>query len=62
VADAHAQITLKRLRRPIGDVLRSYKVMIDGNSVGEIRRGETKTYDVSPQSISRWISCRHIKL
>ena len=43
-----SQITLKRLRRPVGDVLRAYKVVIDGNTVGDIRRGETKTFDVAP--------------
>jgi hypothetical protein len=48
VADPTAQITLKRLRRPVGDVLRTYKVVIDGNRAGEIRRGETKTFDVTP--------------
>jgi hypothetical protein len=48
VADPTSQITLKRLRRPIGDVLRTYKVVIDGNTVGDIRRGETKTFDVPP--------------
>jgi hypothetical protein len=48
VAGSTAQITLKRLRRPIGDVLRSYKVVIDGTEVGDIRRGETKTFDVAP--------------
>jgi hypothetical protein len=46
VAGPTSQITLKRLRRPIGDVLRSYKVVIDGDTVGDIRRGETKTFDV----------------
>jgi hypothetical protein len=29
-------------------VLRTYKVVIDGNAVGESRRGETKTFDVAP--------------
>jgi hypothetical protein len=48
VAGSTAQITLKRLRRPIGDVLRTYKVVIDGTAVAEIRRGETKTFDVPP--------------
>jgi hypothetical protein len=48
VAGPTAQITLKRLRRPIGDVLRTYKVLIDGATVGDIRRGETKTFDVAP--------------
>jgi hypothetical protein len=37
VTDPTAQITLKRLRRPIGDVLRTYKVVVDGSTVGEIR-------------------------
>jgi hypothetical protein len=48
MAGLTSQITLKRLRRPIGDVLRTYKVVIDGNTVGDIRRGETKTFDVPP--------------
>jgi hypothetical protein len=48
VAGPTSQITLKRLRRPLGDVLRTYKVVIDGNTVGDIRRGETKTFDVPP--------------
>src|SRR5450755_3049135 len=34
VASPISQITLKRLRRPVGDVLRTYKVVIDGNTVG----------------------------
>jgi hypothetical protein len=46
VAGSTAQIALKRLRRPIGDVLQTYKVVIDGTTVGDIRRGETKTFDV----------------
>ena len=46
MAGPSPQITLKRLRREIGDVLRTYKVVIDGNRVGDIRRGETKTFDV----------------
>lgn len=48
MADPAAQIVLKRLRRPVGDVLRTYHVVIDGNRAGEIRRGETKTFDVAP--------------
>jgi hypothetical protein len=48
VAGPTSQITLKRLRRPLGDILRTYKVVIDGNTVGVIRRGETKTFDVPP--------------
>ncbi|HET6864551.1 MAG TPA: hypothetical protein VFH80_01465, partial [Solirubrobacteraceae bacterium] len=48
MADPTAQIMLKRLRRPIGDVLRTYKVVIDGDRAGDIRRGETKTFDVAP--------------
>lgn len=48
MANPGAQITLRRLRRPLGDVLRAYKVVIDRNAVGDIRRGETKTFDVAP--------------
>ena len=48
MARSTSQLTLKRLRRPVGDVLRTYKVVVDGNTVGDIRRGETKTFDVPP--------------
>jgi hypothetical protein len=48
VAEPTAQITLKRLRGPIGDVLRTYKVLIDRNAVGDVRRGETETFEVAP--------------
>jgi hypothetical protein len=48
VADPTAQITLKRLRRPLGDMLRTYKVVMDGATIGDIRRGETKTFAVAP--------------
>jgi hypothetical protein len=67
VTDPAAQITLKRLRRPIGDVLRTYKVVIDGDTVGEIRRGETKTFAVAPgrheiQLEIDWASSRRLDL
>ena len=48
MADLIAQISLRRLRRPLGDMLRAYTVVIDGNTVGDIRRGETRTFDVAP--------------
>jgi hypothetical protein len=48
VPDALAQITLKRLHRPVGDLLRTYRVVIDGATVGGIRRGETKLFDLAP--------------
>jgi len=48
VADAIAQISLKRLRWPPGDLLRAYEVMIDDTKFGDIRRGETKTFVVPP--------------
>jgi len=48
VTDAIAQITLKRLRWPPGDVLRTYEVVIDDTKFGGIRRGETKAFDVPP--------------
>ena len=48
MAGPTAQISLKRLRRPLGDMLRTYAVVIDGNTVGAIRRGETRTFEVDP--------------
>jgi hypothetical protein len=67
VTDPTAQIALKRLRRPLGDILRTYKVVIDGDTVGEIRRGETKTFDVPPgrhaiQLEIDWASSRKLDL
>jgi hypothetical protein len=41
-------VTLKRLPRPVADLLRSYKVIIDGTFVGAIRRRQTRSFDVSP--------------
>jgi hypothetical protein len=48
VPDPTAQISLKRLRRPLGDMLRAYKVVIDGAAIDDIHRGETKSFDVVP--------------
>ena len=48
MVDLTAQISLRRTRRPLGDMLRAYAVVIDGNKVGDIRRGETRTFDVAP--------------
>lgn len=67
MTDPTAQIALKRLRRPLGDILRTYKVVIDGSTVGEIRRGETKTFDVPPgrheiQLQIDWASSRRLDL
>jgi hypothetical protein len=46
--EATARVTLRRLRRPVADVLRAYRVLIDDAEVGEIRRGQTVRYDVAP--------------
>ena len=43
-----ARVTLKRLPRPVADLFRSYKVIIDGTFVGAIRRRETRSFDVPP--------------
>ena len=48
MAGVTAQISLRRMRRPLGDMLRTYTVVIDGNTVGDVRRGETRTFDVAP--------------
>jgi hypothetical protein len=63
VAGPTSQITLKRLRRPLGDVLRTYKVVIDGKTVGDIRRGETKTFDVpAGRHEIHWAKSRNLEL
>jgi hypothetical protein len=43
-----ARLTLHRLPRPWGDLLRSYKVYVDGTLVGTIWHRQTKTFDVTP--------------
>jgi hypothetical protein len=48
MSEARARVTLKRLPRPLGDIGRTYKVFIDDQVVGAIRRKETKTFEVSP--------------
>jgi hypothetical protein len=48
MSEARARVTLKRLPRPWGDIGRTYKVFIDDQAVGAIRRKETKTFEVSP--------------
>ena len=53
MAETNARVTLKRLPRPLGDVLRTYNVVIDGNVVGAIRRRETKTFELASKSLAR---------
>lgn len=48
VSEATAHVTLHRLPRPRGDLLRTYRVLIDGSDVGGIRRKEVKTFDIAP--------------
>lgn len=48
MSETTASITLTRLVRPLGDPFRRYKVFVDGELVGDIRRRETKTYEVEP--------------
>jgi hypothetical protein len=48
MSETRARVTLKRLPRPFGDIGRTYKVFIDDQAVGAIRRKETKTFEVPP--------------
>jgi hypothetical protein len=48
VGATSARLTVKRLPRPWGDFLRSYKVFVDGTLVGMIRRRQTRSFDVVP--------------
>ena len=41
-------VSIHRDRRGWRDLLRAYKVEIDGTVVGKIRRGETMRHDLSP--------------
>jgi len=48
VSETTGRITVTRLVRPLGDPFRRYKVFVDDEEVGDIRRRETKTYEVEP--------------
>ena len=48
MSEPAARITLTRLVRPLGDPFRRYRVFVDDEQVGDIRRRETKTYEVEP--------------
>lgn len=43
-----ATITLQRRRGGWADIYRRYKVLIDGEQIGAIRRGERQTFEVAP--------------
>lgn len=43
-----AQLTVRRLPNRKADLWRAYKVHIDGEPVGKLRRREAQTYDVPP--------------
>jgi len=43
-----AQVTVRRLPNRKADLWRAYKVHIDGEPVGKLRRREAQTYDVPP--------------
>jgi len=47
--DAHdAQITIRRSGHPVRDVLRFYKIYVDGRRVGKFWRNRSATVSVSP--------------
>jgi hypothetical protein len=43
-----ARIQIRRRRTPWTDRLRSYKVRIDGEEVGDLQPGDEKTFEVQP--------------
>jgi hypothetical protein len=43
-----ARIQIRRCRTPWTDRLRSYKIRIDGEEVGEIQHDDEKTFEVQP--------------
>lgn len=47
--DAHeAQITIRRSGHPVRDVLRFYKIYVDGRRVGKVWRNRSAAVSVSP--------------
>ena len=47
-------VRLKRASE-IADMLRTYKIVIDGNEVGTIRRGKEVTFEVAPGQHRMWL-------
>src|SRR3954452_23086889 len=43
-----ASLTIERAANAWVDRARAYKVMVDGNEVGSVKRGETQTFQVPP--------------
>src|SRR4051794_15244044 len=43
-----ASLTVERIENAWIDRARAYKVMVDGNEVGRVRRGETQTFQIAP--------------
>ncbi len=46
MSSATARVVVKRLVWPLGDPFRKYTVYIDGTAAGNIRRRESKTFEV----------------
>jgi hypothetical protein len=41
------RVTLTHLRRPLGGLIASYRIYFDGQRVGRLGRGKTKSYELS---------------
>jgi hypothetical protein len=48
MSHANARVILQRQLKPRQDILTTYRVLIDGNVVGGIRRNQTKLFEVRP--------------
>jgi hypothetical protein len=52
--DETAVIHVERNKK-MGDAMRAYKVVVDGETAGKVRRGKTVSVDVAPGSHEVWM-------
>lgn len=45
--EAAGQLEISRRKRGSGDLFRAYHVLVDGNDIGEIRRGELRRFPIA---------------
>jgi hypothetical protein len=47
-AESEGQLEISRPKRGSGDLFRAYHVTVDGNDIGEVRRGQSRLFWIAP--------------
>lgn len=47
VAGSKGQLEILRRKHGGGDLFRAYHVLVDGDDIGEVRRGQSRLFDIS---------------